>query len=303
MHDTISVKPEKFIIHVLGHSSVFIEYDSLNLYIDPYNTIYNFTGMPKANLIFVTHGHADHFDITAIDKIKQTSTLMVYPQVCAGTNKYTGNDTVLINGDSINIKGIGIKAVPAYNLTKTQHPKGVGNGYVINIGNKKLYFAGDTEKVPEMSNLKNIDFAFVGYSQPYNMTADSILSFCKLVKPKFLVPYHYDNNDPTALVNLMKTYPETTVLTDQASIPDGLISTETVSVIRIYPNPVKELLYINTDEAGTFNIFDINGKTQIEGIISNEKSVLVDALHEGNYLFKITNKGKEKVAKFIKKNH
>lgn len=302
-NDTISGDSTRLIIHVLGHSSVFIEYDTLNVYIDPYATIYNFTGMPKADLILVTHGHSDHFDISAIDKIKQNSTLMIYPQVCASTNKYTGKDTIMSNGDTISISGLKIRAIPAYNLTKTQHPKGVGNGYVIKTGNKQIYFAGDTEKVPEMTGLKNIDFAFVGYSQPYNMTADSILAFCKTVKPRFLIPYHYDSNDPTVLLNLMKSFPETIVLTDQASVPSALKTIPVTSDIKLYPNPVDEYLTINIFEEINYEITDLKGQMMMKGITNSNAIINTSELKSGVYFLKTGNSEKVKILKFIKVRH
>ena len=102
------------------------------------------------------------------------------------------------------ISGIKIEAVPAYNPGKPFHPKGNGNGYILTFGDKRVYIAGDTEDVPEIKALKNIDVAFLPMNQPYTMTPEQVADVAKLIRPKILYPYHFGNTDTAKLVELLK---------------------------------------------------------------------------------------------------
>jgi len=172
----------------------------------------DYSTLPKADLILITHEHADHFDMATIDKISKKETEIILTTTCKNQLQ---KGKVMKNGDSYNWKKfIHIQAVPAYNIQhKTNtgqlfHPKGQGNGYILTFGNFKVYVAGDTENIPEMKSLKNIDVAFLPMNLPYTMTpkmtADAALSFM----PKILYPYHYGNTDTNELVNLLKNRPE-----------------------------------------------------------------------------------------------
>jgi L-ascorbate metabolism protein UlaG (beta-lactamase superfamily) len=114
------------------------------------------------------------------------------------------------NGDVKTVGGLKIEAVPAYNLVHMRspgvpfHPKGAGNGYIITFGNKRVYIAGDTENIPEMKQLKQIECAFLPMNLPYTMTPEMVADAAKAFEPKILYPYHYGNTDTLALVNLMK---------------------------------------------------------------------------------------------------
>jgi L-ascorbate metabolism protein UlaG (beta-lactamase superfamily) len=108
------------------------------------------------------------------------------------------------NGDTKTVMGLMIEAVPAYNLEKNFHPKGRGNGYVITFADKKVYVAGDTENIPEMKNLKNIDIAFLPMNLPYTMPPEMVADAAKVIKPKILYPYHYSQTDTSIIVELLK---------------------------------------------------------------------------------------------------
>jgi L-ascorbate metabolism protein UlaG (beta-lactamase superfamily) len=113
----------------------------------------------------------------------------------------------LENGDSLLIQGIKIKAIPAYNTTAGRdkfHPKGRDNGYVVTIGGKSVYIAGDTEDIPEMAELKNVDMAFLPMNQPYTMTPEQLANAVKMIKPKVVYPYHYGESDLMGLPELLK---------------------------------------------------------------------------------------------------
>ncbi len=160
--------------------------------------------MPKADYLFVTHEHGDHFDKEAIKLLSGEATRFVTNQRCA--DMY-GSGEVMANGDKLQIaEGFTVEAVPAYNTTegRTQfHPKGRDNGYILTIDGLRIYIAGDTEDIPEMSAIKDIDIAFLPCNQPYTMTTEQLIKAAKTVKPKVLFPYHYGQTDvsgvPSAL--------------------------------------------------------------------------------------------------------
>jgi L-ascorbate metabolism protein UlaG (beta-lactamase superfamily) len=177
------------------------------IHIDPYSSVADYTTLPKADLILITHEHSDHLDVKIIPLIRKENAEVIYTQKCSA--KYPGG-IVMKNGDSRKFGNITIEAVPAYNIVQKRdanqvfHPKGEGNGYILTIGNKRIYIAGDTENTPEMKVLKGIDVAFLPMNLPYTMTpkmvADAVLAF----KPKILYPYHYGDTNVQLLLDLLK---------------------------------------------------------------------------------------------------
>ena len=140
--------------HALVHASIRIEYDGKEIEIDPVtklgNKTINYSAMPKADYIFVTHEHGDHFDKEALKQLTGETTQLVMNQRCA--DMY-GPCAVLYNGQSTTLGDINVEAVPAYNNSegRTQfHPKGRDNGYILTIDGLRIYIAGDTEDIPEM---------------------------------------------------------------------------------------------------------------------------------------------------------
>jgi L-ascorbate metabolism protein UlaG (beta-lactamase superfamily) len=208
--DTISTSQGPLIIHFLGHGTLMFEYNKLIIHVDPYSKVADYSQLPKADLILVTHSHSDHFDTTAIGKIKNKNTQMIYTRECAKVNTYTGAVKVMQNGESTEFKSLKISAVPAYNLIHMRseghpyHPKGEGNGYVITFGDKKVYIAGDTENIPEMKELGKIDIAFLPVNLPYTMTPEQAADAARMVYPRILYPYHYGNTDISKLSDLLK---------------------------------------------------------------------------------------------------
>ncbi len=194
-------------ITFLGHGSVMFSYKGNVVYVDPVSQYADFAKLPKAALILVTHEHGDHLDNSAIEKIRTDKTTVVCSVVC--DSKIPGA-VVLKNGSSNEINGINVEAVPAYNLVHMRspgvpyHAKGAGNGYVITFGNKRIYVAGDTENIPEMSNLGRIDVAFLPMNLPYTMTPEMVAEAAGRIKPKILYPYHFGNTNTQLLVNLLK---------------------------------------------------------------------------------------------------
>jgi L-ascorbate metabolism protein UlaG (beta-lactamase superfamily) len=199
---TKSGKTVKF--HALVHASIRMEYDGKEIQIDPVTKLGNktidYSAMPKANYIFVTHEHGDHFDKEAIRLLSADGTRLVTNRRCADM---LGSGEVMANGDKMQIAdGFTVEAVPAYNITegRTQfHPAGRDNGYILTIDGLRVYIAGDTEDIPEMATIKDIDIAFLPCNQPYTMTTDQLLKAARIIRPKVLFPYHYGQTDVTKL--------------------------------------------------------------------------------------------------------
>ena len=177
------------------------------IHVDPVSREADYETMPKADLILVTHEHGDHMDVDAITKIVKDGTKIVYTELCA--KQYPGG-VVMKNGDTKTVGGLKIEAVPAYNIINKRdngqpfHPKGNGNGYIVTFGDKLIYIAGDTENIPEMKALKNIDIAFLPMNLPYTMTPEMAAGAAKSFKPKVVYPYHYGSTDTSRLVKLLE---------------------------------------------------------------------------------------------------
>jgi len=177
------------------------------IHVDPVSREADYSKMPKADLILITHEHGDHLDPQAIELVRTEKTSIVLTEVCE--SKISGG-VVMKNGEVRNVQGLKIEAVPAYNLVHMRspgvpfHPKGVGNGYVITFGKKRVYVAGDTENVPEMKKLKNIDVAFLPMNLPYTMTPEMVADAAKAFKQAILYPYHYGETDTSQLIELLQ---------------------------------------------------------------------------------------------------
>ncbi len=203
--DVIKTEAGDLKITFLGHASLAFDYQGKVLYVDPVGnpsgTPVDYSKMPKADIILVTHEHFDHLDPKAIGTLRKDQTKLILTKACA--EKVSGG-TVMKNGDTLTVQGIKIEAVPAYNIAQKFHPKGVGNGYVLNFGKTRVYVAGDTENTPEMKQLKNIDIAFLPMNLPYTMTPEMVADAAKAFQPRILYPYHYGQTDPNKLVDLLK---------------------------------------------------------------------------------------------------
>ena len=203
---TKSGKTVKF--HALVHASIRIEYDGKEIEIDPVRKLGNktidYSAMPKADYIFVTHEHGDHFDKEAIKLLAGDKTQLVMNKRCA--DMY-GPCAVLYNNQSATLGAVEVEAVPAYNTTegRTQfHPKGRDNGYILTLDGLRIYIAGDTEDIPEMQDIKDIDIAFLPCNQPYTMKPEQLVKAAKTVKPKVLFPYHYGQTDLSSIPEQLK---------------------------------------------------------------------------------------------------
>ena len=188
-------------ITFIGHGTLMLAYAGKVIHIDPVSMYADYATLPKADLILVTHEHGDHLDQKAIQAVSTANTTVIANQASA---KNLPKAMVLKNGDVTNAAGISVEAAPAYNLEKAFHPKGNGNGYVLTFGDKRVFVAGDTEDVPEIKALKNIDVAFLPMNQPYTMTPEQVAGVARAMRPKILYPYHFGNTDVDKLVELLK---------------------------------------------------------------------------------------------------
>jgi L-ascorbate metabolism protein UlaG (beta-lactamase superfamily) len=183
----------------LYHASTLIEAGGKTIYLDPAKPA-NLTRLPKADLIIITDIHPDHMDPASIAELSKPGTeILASPAV----GKTVTAAKPISNGETKTWQDWTIEAVPAYNLKrgpspgKLFHDKGRGNGYVLTYGGKRFYFSGDTENVPEMRNLKNIDVAFVCMNLPYTMPPEEAAEAVKAFHPKVVIPYHYRGSDLT----------------------------------------------------------------------------------------------------------
>lgn len=205
--DTIKTSAGDLKFTFIGHGTLMITFGGKIIHVDPYGNVADFTKLPKADIILLTHDHPDHLDPKVLAILRKEKTVLVLNQTCA---KQVEGGMVMKNGDVKTVEGLKIEAVPAYNIIHKRddgqpfHPKGAGNGYVITFGDKRVYVAADTENIPEMKELKNIDVAFLPMNLPYTMTPEMVTDAAKMIKPKILYPYHFGETDTSKLVNLLK---------------------------------------------------------------------------------------------------
>jgi len=207
--DIINTSAGDLKIIFIGHGTLMFTFGGKVIHIDPFGQAGDYNKLPKADIILITHEHSDHLDIKAVEKIRKSKTVVVASENVARQMK---GAIVMRNGDVKTVGGLHIEAVPAYNIVHMRspgtpfHPRGVGNGYVVAFGDKRVYVAGDTENVPEMKQLKAIDVAFLPMNLPYTMTPEMVADAAKAFRPKILYPYHYGDTDPKSLKVLLKDH-------------------------------------------------------------------------------------------------
>jgi L-ascorbate metabolism protein UlaG (beta-lactamase superfamily) len=205
--DTISTSVGDLVIKFLGHGSLWMIFKGMNIYVDVYGEVADYSKLPKADIIFSTHDHFDHLDLKSIALVKTDKTVLIHSEACE--QKLHGG-IVMKNGDSKTISGIRVDAVPAYNLVHKRddgmpfHPRSEGNGYILTFGSTRLYIAGDTENIPEMKDLKDISIAFLPMNLPYTMTPEMVAEAAKEFEPSILYPYHYGKTEVSQLAILLK---------------------------------------------------------------------------------------------------
>lgn len=212
--DTFKTSTGDLKITFIGHGTLMFAFDGKIIHIDPVSREADYSLLPKADLIFITHHHGDHLDPRVIAQIRKEQTDIILTEICT---KDVKDGTIMKNGDVKTFQDMKVEAVPAYNIihkrkeNEPYHIKGEGNGYIITFGDKRVYVAGDTENTPEMKALKNIDIAFLPMNLPYTMTPEMVADAARAFKPKILYPYHYGRTDTSQLIELLKDCKEVEV--------------------------------------------------------------------------------------------
>ncbi len=297
-----SVGQDTFAIHNLGHGSLYFEYKNLIIHIDPYSSQADYNALPDADIIFITHGHSDHYDVAALNKIKTDSTLMICTQAVENLGTYNGTTLVMNNGDSLVAKGIPVKAVPAHNIVNSSyHPKGTGNGYIFTFGEKRVYVAGDTESIPEMDSLGIIDVAFLPMNLPYTMTVNMAAETARKINPDVLYIYHFGASDTASLRSALSNEDmdirigKSLFYESSLRFPDNPNSLHFSSDVdfKLYPNPAGDHLIIDNpfDESDCY-LYDLSGlmilKQQM--LFKGEHQLDLSSCQPGNYVLKLQNR-------------
>ena len=205
--DQIATSNGNLTIHPVHHAGVVLTWNGKRIVADPTtfppgpnSGAADFRGANAPDLILITHEHGDHFSVPTLTDLAGPNTVLVVPQSVYGMlpAALQAKAKMMKNGEKATYAGVPIEAVTAYNTTAARlmyHPKGRDNGYVLTLGGKRIYLAGDTEEDPELRNLPNIDVAFVPMNLPYTMTVEEAAKWVKDFKPKIVYPYHYAMSD------------------------------------------------------------------------------------------------------------
>ncbi len=207
--DELTSKNGPIVIHPSSHASFVIEWNSKTILVDPVGGSDAYAAFGKAQLILLTHAHGDHLNVEILRGVSTAKTVVMAPSTVAAElpEDLKVVTKVLANGDRAEWQEASIEAVPMYNLSEDRqrfHPKGDGNGYVLTLGGTRIYIAGDTEDIPEMRALENIDAAFVCMNLPYTMTPAMVADGARGLGAGILYPYHYGKTDVGELVELLK---------------------------------------------------------------------------------------------------
>ncbi|WP_317896838.1 MBL fold metallo-hydrolase [Aurantibacillus circumpalustris] len=213
--DQIETKKGPLIIQPIFHGSLVFTWNGKTIYVDPYGGQRVFEKLAAPDLILITDIHQDHLDLKTLETINTDKATFIVPQAVAEKmpENLKKRMIVLANEKSTEFEGISITAIAMYNLPEakdSKHTKGIGNGYILNLGGKMVYLSGDTEDIPEMRQLKNIDVAFVCMNLPYTMDINQAASAVIEFKPKVVYPYHYRGKDGLSDVEKFKSLVNTT---------------------------------------------------------------------------------------------
>ena len=197
-------------IQPIVHGSLVLTYNNKTIYVDPYGGFKAYKNIRKPDIILITDIHGDHLDEKTLDSIDTSNAIFISPQAVKNqiSSKYKSKITVLDNGQGVHRLDFFIKALPMYNLPENppskKDPKGRGNGYILTIDNLQIYISGDTEDIPEMRNLQNIDVAFICMNLPYTMSIKQASNAVLEFQPKIVYPYHYRGTEGLSDVEAFK---------------------------------------------------------------------------------------------------
>lgn len=212
--DVIETSAGDLRIAFIGHGTLMLTWNEKIIHVDPYGKLADYSRLPEADVVLITHHHGDHLDPEALAQVRGEDTRVILTRESA---KKIEGGIVMNNGDVKIIDGFEIEAVPAYNVVHKRdngepyHPKGQGNGYVLAFGNTRIYIAGDTENTVEMKDLENIDVAFLPMNLPYTMTPEMVADAAAAMKPRILYPYHFGETDTSRLLALLGDNPDVEV--------------------------------------------------------------------------------------------
>src|SRR3954468_9605844 len=206
--DTIKTSEGNVTVQPIFHAALVLQWNGKSIYIDPYNGADAYKSLQKPDLVLITDIHGDHMDLNTLQALDLSNATLIVPQAVADKlpAELKQKIVVLSNGNSTQQAGISISAIPMYNLpndSTARHTKGRGNGYILTLGGKKFYSSGDTEDIPEMRSLKNIDVAFICMNLPYTMSVEQAASAVLEFKPKVIYPYHYKGSDTAKFKQLV----------------------------------------------------------------------------------------------------
>ncbi|MBC9246103.1 MBL fold metallo-hydrolase [Paracoccus sp. 11-3] len=205
---TYPVEGGQVVFHPVEHASMVVETPGGVVYVDPVGPPQWYSGLPQPTLILITHEHGDHFNLTALENlpgVRLITNQSVFDQLPA---EIQARATVMNNGDQVEVIGMNIEAVPAHNTSADRmeyHPVGRDNGYVLTIGGKRFYIAGDTEPTDEMLALENIEVAFLPMNLPYTMTVQQAAEAVAAFKPVVVFPYHHRGSDLAEFARLVES--------------------------------------------------------------------------------------------------
>ena len=212
--DVFETESGNITIHPISHASFVMETPVGTIYVDPVGDAAQYEGLPAADAILITHEHGDHYNEETLAAVKGEATVMVtnpavFDMLSDGLKP---NTSAIANGESTSVLGVTLDAIPAYNITEGRenfHPQGRDNGYVLSFPGFRVYISGDTEDIPEMRGLQDIDLAFVCMNLPFTMDAEAAASAVNEFKPTYVYPYHYrgrDNGtqDPMEFANMLE---------------------------------------------------------------------------------------------------
>ncbi len=201
--DIVATDDGDITVHPVEHASLVLGFGGETIYVDPVGGASRYAGLPSPTAILVTHGHGDHFDIPTLEAIAGSAPILTSQEVFDQLPEaLRANASAIANGDDVSLNGMIVRAVPAHNMTADRmryHPVGVGNGYVVTLGQKLVYIAGDTEPTDAMLALRGIDIAFLPMNLPYTMSPDQAVEALNVFKPRIAYPYHYGDSDLSIL--------------------------------------------------------------------------------------------------------
>ena len=204
---TVPTSMGNLVIHPVAHASFVMEWDGKTIYVDPVGGVGAYDGLQRPDLVLVTDIHGDHLDTGTLSGITGDAPISAPAAVVSPLPAGLRDNAITLDNDNnIDRLGMNIAAIPMYNLTRDRlqfHEKGRGNGYVLTLADTRVYISGDTEDIPEMRNLENIDVAFVCFNLPYTMTESQAADAVNAFRPDIVYPYHYRGSDLALFTSLV----------------------------------------------------------------------------------------------------